>query len=427
MALPAMAISSIASRVAPYVLNLIKTSLISLFGTYLSKELLKTKSDLKEYIDSRLANQPPPPPPPDLPSGDNLIDVLKSSNSRISTQLSLIVSALKVVANSGNVEVNVSAPVSSGSGGATGTETVIDNESGFFQLSGKLTEIANSIRAQQTSINLPPSTIEVNNNVATPNVEIINKVDTPVLKVENNVTPNLTLPVGFLKNISTIANNKPIVNVGNVVKDIAVSIPENSLKVENKLDNIAVTFPENYFKTLETIAKNPPKVENKLENIAVTFPPNYFKTLETIAKNPPKVENKLENINVSVPKEAIQIENTINSSLSIDKPVDIKLDEKITKIQQDTFEIYKEKSDYAKEKQSIKDLDGNVIAKMSPREAEASKNILSARINTDENSFELDDDDISFMNVDTQSILDILKVPLPGAVAEKISKGEKII
>lgn len=416
MALPAMAITSIASRVAPYVLNLIKTSLISLFGTYLAKELLNTKSDLKDYIDSRLANQPPPPPPPDLPSGDNLIDVLKSSNSRISTQLSLIVSALKVVANSGNVEVNVSAPVSSGSGGATGTETVIDNESGFFQLTGKLTEIANAITAKQTSINLPPSTIEINN-----------KIDTPVLNVENNVTPNLTLPGGFLKNISTIANNKPIVNVGNVVKDIAVSIPENSLKVENKLDNIAVTFPENYFKTLETIAKNPPKVENKLDNIAVTFPPNYFKTLETIAKNPPKVENKLENISVSVPKEAIQIENTINSSLSIDKPVDIKLDENLTKIQQDTFEIYKEKSDYAKEKQEIKDLDGNTIAKMSPREAEASKNALSAKINTDENSFELDDEDISFIQFDKDFILKLLDVPLPGAIAEKISKGEKII
>ena len=58
------------------------------------------------------------------------------------------------------------------------------------------------------------------------------------------------------------------------------------------------------------------------------------------------------------------------------------------------LDIEKERHDYEKKPQMIKDLDGQDIVKVSPREAQTIKNASEARVATDTNNFELDSNDI---------------------------------
>lgn len=63
-----------------------------------------------------------------------------------------------------------------------------------------------------------------------------------------------------------------------------------------------------------------------------------------------------------------------------------------------------ESLEYNKTTQSVKDLDGNMVASFSPREAELAKNATVAREVTDKNNFTLDDD------IDLEDIVDGVEI-----------------
>ena len=80
---------------------------------------------------------------------------------------------------------------------------------------------------------------------------------------------------------------------------------------------------------------------------------------------------------------------------SLDKLATVKEDlAKISENGKGLLDIEKERHDYEKKPQTIKDLDGQDVANLSPRDAQTVKNITQAKAATDTNNFELDGNDI---------------------------------
>ena len=67
---------------------------------------------------------------------------------------------------------------------------------------------------------------------------------------------------------------------------------------------------------------------------------------------------------------------------------------KISDSSKGRFDIEKERHTYEKTPQNIKDLDGETVANLSPRDAQTVKDITQAKTATDTNNFELDGNDI---------------------------------
>ena len=87
------------------------------------------------------------------------------------------------------------------------------------------------------------------------------------------------------------------------------------------------------------------------------------------------------------------------------------------------FDIEKERHTYEKTPQSIKDLDGEIVAKMSPRDAQTVKNVSEARVATDENNFELSDNDISGLFPEFPDITTLFDFPLPNKIDLEVLKN----
>lgn len=116
----------------------------------------------------------------------------------------------------------------------------------------------------------------------------------------------------------------------------------------------------------------------------------------------------------------VKVKNTLDASLSIDRPVEISLPASYAENQKilsenstKTLEIYKEKADYDKTSVAIKDLDGNTIANASPREINLSRQAAQARTYTDENNFELDNDALDLFDLPMPNFKDLFDTELP--------------
>jgi|GEM_PF-634223 len=116
----------------------------------------------------------------------------------------------------------------------------------------------------------------------------------------------------------------------------------------------------------------------------------------------------------------VKVRNTLDASLSIDRPVEISLPASYAENQKilsenstKTLEIYKEKADYDKTSVVIKDLDGNTIANASPREINLSRQAAQARTYTDENNFELDNDALDLFDLPMPNFKDLFDTELP--------------
>ena len=116
----------------------------------------------------------------------------------------------------------------------------------------------------------------------------------------------------------------------------------------------------------------------------------------------------------------VKVRNTLDASLSIDRPVEISLPASYTENQKilsenstKTLEIYKEKAEYDKTSVAIKDLDGNTIAKASPREIALSRQAVQARTYTDENNFELDNEALDLFDLPMPNFKDLFDTELP--------------
>ena len=93
---------------------------------------------------------------------------------------------------------------------------------------------------------------------------------------------------------------------------------------------------------------------------------------------------------------------------------------KISDSSKGRFDIEKERHTYEKTPQSIKDLDGETVAKMSPRDAQTANNATQAKKNTDINNFELLESDIEDLFGDLPDPTDLFKFELPGETLTKI-------
>lgn len=116
----------------------------------------------------------------------------------------------------------------------------------------------------------------------------------------------------------------------------------------------------------------------------------------------------------------VKVRNTLDASLSIDRPVEISLPASYAENQKilsenstKTLEIYKEKAEYDKTSVAIKDLDGNTIAKASPREIALSRQAVQARTFTDENNFELDNEALDLFDLPMPNFKDLFDTELP--------------
>ena len=86
------------------------------------------------------------------------------------------------------------------------------------------------------------------------------------------------------------------------------------------------------------------------------------------------------------------------------------------------LDIEKERHTYEKTPQSIKDLDGETVAKMSPRDAQTVKDITQAKTATDTNNFELLESDIEDLFGDLPDITGLFNVPYSSSVDSQYTK-----
>ena len=86
------------------------------------------------------------------------------------------------------------------------------------------------------------------------------------------------------------------------------------------------------------------------------------------------------------------------------------------------LDIEKDRHAFEKTAQNIKDLDGQVVASISPREAQAVNNATQAKKNTDINNFELLDSDIEDLFGDLPDITGLFTVPYSSSVDSQYTK-----
>ena len=84
------------------------------------------------------------------------------------------------------------------------------------------------------------------------------------------------------------------------------------------------------------------------------------------------------------------------------------------------LDIEKDRHAYEKTPQAIKDLDGETVANLSPRDAQTVKNITQAKTATDTNNFELDGDDILGLFDDLPDISGLFSIELPSESLRKL-------
>ena len=95
---------------------------------------------------------------------------------------------------------------------------------------------------------------------------------------------------------------------------------------------------------------------------------------------------------------------------------------KISDSSKGRFDIEKERHTYEKTPQSIKDLDGETVAKMSPRDAQTVKDITQAKTATDTNNFELLESDIEDLFGDLPDITGLFDIPYSSSVDMQYTK-----
>lgn len=86
------------------------------------------------------------------------------------------------------------------------------------------------------------------------------------------------------------------------------------------------------------------------------------------------------------------------------------------------LDIEKERHTYEKTPQNIKDLDGETVANLSPRDAQTVKDITQAKMATDTNNFELSESDIEGLFGDLPDITGLFNVPHSSSVDLEYTK-----
>ena len=85
-------------------------------------------------------------------------------------------------------------------------------------------------------------------------------------------------------------------------------------------------------------------------------------------------------------------------------------------------EIETERHEYETKPQTIRDLDGESVANISPRDAQTIKNASEARIATDENNFNVGEDEIDGLFPEFPDITALFDFVMPSKIDEEIMK-----
>ena len=113
--------------------------------------------------------------------------------------------------------------------------------------------------------------------------------------------------------------------------------------------------------------------------------------------------------------------NSVSENLA--KIAEIKGDvAKISENGKGLLDIEKDRYAYEKTPQAIKDLDGETVANLSPRDAQTANNATQAKKNTDINNFELLDSDIEDLFGDLPDITGLFDVPYSSSVGLEYTK-----
>jgi len=142
-------------------------------------------------------------------------------------------------------------------------------------------------------------------------------------------------------------------------------------------------------------------------------------------------KSSLENVSKSIKEGANTIalnssSNKVSAALkgvneNLVKIAEIKGDiAKISENGKGLLDIEKDRHAYEKTPQAIKDLDGETVANLSPRDAQTVKNITQAKTATDTNNFELDGDDILGLFDDLPDISGLFSIELPSESLRKL-------
>lgn len=172
------------------------------------------------------------------------------------------------------------------------------------------------------------------------------------------------------------------------------------------------------------VLKSQEKINSEISKYISTIGENqkvYNQNLEKLVVNSKEYSQAMKDGLAGVKlKASVAVDNNLNASLAINKPVEITLPSSYVdnqKILSDnstkTLEIYKEKADFDKTDVAIKDLDGNIVATTSPRAIALSRQAVQTRVLTDENNFELDSDALNLFDIPIPNFKDLFDTELP--------------
>jgi hypothetical protein len=172
------------------------------------------------------------------------------------------------------------------------------------------------------------------------------------------------------------------------------------------------------------VLKSQEKINSEISKYISTIGENqkvYNQNLEKLVVNSKEYSQAMKDGLAGVKlKASVAVDNNLNASLAINKPVEITLPSSYVdnqKILSDnstkTLEIYKEKADFEKTDVAIKDLDGNIVATTSPRAIALSRQAVQTRVLTDENNFELDSDALNLFDIPIPNFKDLFDTELP--------------
>ena len=188
----------------------------------------------------------------------------------------------------------------------------------------------------------------------------------------------------------------------------------------NAGSNSAVSADVNFKEVLKSQAN----INSEISKYISTIGENqkvYNQNLEKLVTNSKGYSQAIKEGLAGVKLDAkVDVKNRVDASLSLDRPVEISLPASYAENQKilsenstKTLEIYKEKAEYDKTSVAIKDLDGNTIAKASPREIALSRQAVQARTYTDENNFELDNEALDLFDLPMPNFKDLFDTELP--------------
>ena len=157
------------------------------------------------------------------------------------------------------------------------------------------------------------------------------------------------------------------------------------------------------------------KISRGLGSLERAFKRSLDNLAKEVAKGSASIARSNEKGDVSASVKSLKV--------SLDKLATVKEDlAKISENGKGLLDIEKERHDYEKTPQAIKDLDGETVANLSPRDAQTANNATQAKKNTDINNFELLDSDIEDLFGDLPDITGLFNVPHSSSVDLQYTK-----